>query len=94
MLAWRAGWVCERGGGSGGGQSVGAEAAAGAFSSLLWVEHFSGLTGRCPHGAVLAHLQLPSFSTQETTLPRTFSWEVRSSTPPTPKVTCSERTWI
>lgn len=30
---------------------------------------------------------------QETTSHHTFSWEVRNSTPPTPKVTSLERTW-
>ena len=35
-----------------------------------------------------------SFSNQETTLPLTFSWEVRNSTPLTLKVTSLERTWI
>lgn len=44
-------------------------------------------------GLIIYNFCFPFFN-QETTLPRTFSWEVKNLTLPTLKVTSLEKTWI
>ena len=59
-----------------------------AFGRSFWAP-------RCSWWAVLGLIVYShvSFFHQDTTSHRTFSWEVRNSTPPTLKVTSLERTW-
>lgn len=74
------------------GTRVGAMACAG-FSQNRAFPRAEPL--RLPQGCIsLYSIIIVVFFNQETTLLRTFSWEVRNLTPPTLKVTSLERTWI
>lgn len=70
-----------------------------AWEASLQVKLFSGLSllaiTHFPWGmSSLIIYNRVSFLNQETTLPRTFSWEARNLTLPTLKVTSLEKTWI